>query len=147
MSERPTFRFVIAVLLGSVIGIGASAGAASQAARTTNEAVFTNPQADRGQIVYQERCASCHGSTLGGVESAPALTGPGFAASWSGVPVADFFERIRLSMPLDDPGSLGRRQTADLIAYILRFNKAPAGDAELPAEVEVLKTITIAPIR
>jgi quinoprotein glucose dehydrogenase len=147
MSERLTPPLVVPVLLGGVLWIAASAGAASQAARTTRDAVFTNPQADRGQIVYQERCAACHGSTLGGVESAPALTGPGFAASWSGVPVADFFERIRLSMPLDDPGSLGRRQTADLIAYILRFNNAPAGDAELPAEVEVLKTITIAPIQ
>ena len=30
-------------------------------------------------------------------------------------------------MPQDKPGSLGRQQAADVVAYILSFNKAPAG--------------------
>jgi mono/diheme cytochrome c family protein len=122
-------------------GIGAG-----QSGRTTSAAVFTAEQATRGSEVYQQQCASCHGAALGGVEAAPPLTGSQFASSWTGVPVADLFERIRLSMPLDKPGTLGRQQTADLVAYILDFNKAPAGQTELPGDAEVLKSITIAPL-
>jgi mono/diheme cytochrome c family protein len=94
-------------------------------------------------MLYQTQCAACHGATLAGAEAAPALTGSSFADSWTEVPVGDLFERIRLSMPQDKPGTLGRQQTADVVAYILSFNKAPAGQAELPGDLEVLKTIRI----
>jgi hypothetical protein len=46
-------------------------------------------------------------------------------------------------MPQDKPGTLSRPQTADLIAYILNVNGAPAGQVELPADVEALKMIKI----
>jgi mono/diheme cytochrome c family protein len=114
------------------------------AARTTNDTLFTVEQAKRGEALYAERCASCHGQSLGGVEAAPALAGPGFAASWTGSPLADFFERIRVTMPQDKPGSLGRQQTADIVAFILGYNKAPAGTTELPSDPDALKAITIA---
>jgi mono/diheme cytochrome c family protein len=115
------------------------------AARTSNDAIFTADQARRGEGLYGERCASCHGQSLAGMEAAPALAGPGFNASWSGTPLGDLFERIRISMPQDKPGTLGRQQTADIVAYILSFNKAPAGQTELPGDADQLKTITIAP--
>ena len=115
-----------------------------QAARTTNDAVFTAEQAKRGEVLYQFICATCHGAALTGVEAAPPLAGTTFSASWSGAVVGDLFERIRVSMPQDKPGSLGRQQAADVVAYILSFNKAPAGQTELPGDAEVLKTITIA---
>jgi quinoprotein glucose dehydrogenase len=123
--------------------IVASASAVQQGGRTTNDAVFTSEQAKRGQAAYQEQCASCHGATLAGAEAAPALTGSAFASSWTEVPLGDLFERIRLSMPQDKPGSLGRQQTADIVAYILSFNKAPAGQAELPGDAGVLGAIRI----
>jgi mono/diheme cytochrome c family protein len=114
-----------------------------QAGRTTNDAVFTAEQAMRGQTAYQAQCAACHGATLAGAEAAPALTGSAFAVSWTEVPVGDLFERIRVSMPQDKPGTLGRQQTADIVAYILSVNKAPAGQVELPGDAEVLKAIRI----
>jgi len=107
--------------------------------------VFTAEQAKRGEILYQFVCATCHGPALTGIEAAPPLAGTTFGASWSGAPVSDLFERIRVSMPQDKPGSLGRQQAADVVAYILSFNKAPAGRTELPGDAEVLKAITIAP--
>jgi len=119
--------------------------ASPQAARTTSDAVFTAEQAKRGEILYQFVCATCHGPALTGIEAAPPLAGTTFGASWSGAPVSDLFERIRVSMPQDKPGSLGRQQAADVVAYILSFNKAPAGRTELPGDAEVLKAITIAP--
>lgn len=113
--------------------------------RTTNDGIFTAEQAKRGEVLYQTVCATCHGAALTGVEAAPPLTGASFAASWDGAPLSDLFDRIRISMPQDKPGTVSRSQAADLVAYILSFNKAPAGKAELPAEAEVLKGITIRP--
>jgi mono/diheme cytochrome c family protein len=119
--------------------------AAPQPTRTTNDAVFSAEQARRGEVLYQFICASCHGAALNGIEAAPPLAGASFSASWSGAPLSDLFERIRVSMPQDKPGSLGRQQAADVVSYILSFNKAPAGQTELPADAEVLKAIKIVP--
>jgi mono/diheme cytochrome c family protein len=116
---------------------------ASQPTRTSNDAVFTAEQAKRGEILYQFICASCHGGTLTGIEAAPPLAGATFSASWTGAALGDLFERIRVSMPQNKPGSLGRQQAADVVAYILSFNKAPAGQTELPGDAEALKSITI----
>ena len=117
----------------------------SQGPRTTNDAVFTAEQAKRGEVLYQFICARCHGAALTGIEAAPPLAGAAFSASWSGAPMSDLFERIRVSMPQDKPGSLSRQQTADVTAYILSFNRAPAGQTELPGDADVLKAINIVP--
>ena len=111
---------------------------AAQAPRSVWDGVYTEAQAARGAKVYAERCTACHGETLGGVEAAPALTGAAFNTTWDGVPLGDLAERIRVSMPLDAPGSLSRRQTSDVVAYLLQAGKFPAGSSELPAEAEAL---------
>ena len=129
-------------LAARLLGTALAAMAIRQGA-TTNDKVFTANQAKRGQVLYDQLCARCHGPTLMGIEAAPPLAGLSFGATWTEAPVADLFERIRVSMPQDKPGSLGRQQTADLIAYILSVNRAPAGDIELPADAGLLKTITI----
>jgi mono/diheme cytochrome c family protein len=126
-------------------GFARAAFAVPQSTRTTNDAVFTAEQAKRGEVLYQFVCASCHGAALTGIEAAPPLAGATFTGSWSGAPLSDLFERIRVSMPQDKPGSLGRQQAADVVSYILSFNRAPAGQTELPADAEVLKAIKIVP--
>jgi S-disulfanyl-L-cysteine oxidoreductase SoxD len=128
-----------------VSGFSRTVSSAQQAVRTTNDAVFTAEQAKRGEVLYQFICARCHGAALTGIEAAPPLAGATFSASWSGAPMSDLFERIRVSMPQDKPGSLSRQQTADVAAYILSFNKAPAGQTELPGDADVLKAINIVP--
>jgi S-disulfanyl-L-cysteine oxidoreductase SoxD len=133
----------VACVALAVVASGVAARAGQQAARTTNDAVFTAEQAMRGQALYQDRCAMCHGASLAGVEAAPPLTGPRFAGSWNDAPLSDLFERIRISMPQDNPGSLGRAQTADVVAYLLSVNKAPAGQSELSGDTDVLGTIKI----
>jgi quinoprotein glucose dehydrogenase len=114
-------------------------------ARTTRDGVFTAEQATRGRALYGEQCAACHGPALGGVEMAPPLAGSEFYGNWSDVPLDDLFQRIVLTMPQAKPGSLSRRQSADLVAFILGFNKAPTGAAELSSDADVLKTIRIVP--
>jgi mono/diheme cytochrome c family protein len=133
----------VAVVALALAGWTGASAARPQAARTTNDAVFSEAQAARGQMLYQDRCAMCHGPSLAGVEAAPPLTGPRFAGSWNDAPVSDLFERIRISMPQDNPGSLGRQQTADLVAFLLSFNKAPAGQTELAGDTDALAAIKI----
>ncbi len=50
---------------------------------------------------------------------------------------------IQKLMPATAPGSLTRPQAADLLAYILSYNKFPAGKTELPSDEDSLKKLTV----
>ena len=115
----------------------------AQASRSVWDGVYTSAQAERGAALYAQSCASCHGSALGGGESAPPLTGGEFFSNWNGLTVGDLFERIRTTMPADRPGRLTREQDADVVAYMLRVSEFPAGTMELARQTEVLKQIRI----
>ena len=112
-------------------------------ARTVWDAVYTAEQATRGEMLYVERCARCHGETLAGIESAPALTGTAFYSNWEGETLDELFERLRSSMPQDKPGSLTRPQNADILAYILRVGGYPAGTTALEGQPGALSGIAI----
>ena len=114
------------------------------AAASVWDGVYTEEQAKRGEAIYYMRCAACHGPTLEGGDMTPALSGGVFTSTWNDVSVADLFERIRISMPLDRPSTLSRAQTADVTAFLLQENKWPAGSAELPRELEALMPATAA---
>ena len=114
-----------------------------QAQKTVWDGVYTEEQAKRGADVYAEKCAMCHGDSLGGVESAPALTGPAFYANWEGETLNALFERIRMSMPQDNPGSLSRTQNADIIAHMLRVGGYPAGSTALEGQAGTLTGIKV----
>jgi hypothetical protein len=77
------------------------------------DGVYAREQAELGEKVSRQECGRCHGDDLTGFESAPALTGPSFAATWDGVPLSDLLERMRVSMPQDKPGSLSRMQKTE----------------------------------
>ena len=83
------------------------------------DGVYTVEQARRGGELAADRCVACHGDRLAGGESAPPLAGDQFNATWEGVMLSDLFDRIRMTMPLENPGSLTRQQTADVLAYML----------------------------
>src|SRR5216110_1185333 len=104
------------------------------------DGVYTEEQAKRGSALYQENCASCHGAELTGGEMAPPLSGGEFMAGWDGLTVGDLFERVRISMPQNAPGSLSGQQNADILSFMFSSNKFPAGAAELPKEAGILKT-------
>jgi mono/diheme cytochrome c family protein len=111
--------------------------------RSTWDGVFTDVQAKRGEAIYAERCASCHAPDLSGMDQAPALAGAVFRTEWDGLSMNDLFERTRISMPADKPGSLDGAQVADVIAFILEKNGFPAGDAELPTAGDRLTGIKV----
>jgi S-disulfanyl-L-cysteine oxidoreductase SoxD len=116
---------------------------AQEGTRSVWDGVFTAAQASRGSDQYQQRCASCHGTSLTGGESAPPLTGGEFSSNWVGLTVGDLFERIRTTMPADRVGSLNRAQNADILAYILSVNQYPTGETELAQRTEYLKMIRL----
>jgi mono/diheme cytochrome c family protein len=115
----------------------------AQTTRSVWDGVYTSEQAQRGAALYANNCASCHGSALGGGESAPPLTGGEFSSNWNGLTVGDLFERIRISMPADRPGKLTRAQDADVLAYMLSVSEYPPGKVELGPQTEALKQIRI----
>lgn len=109
--------------------------------RSVWDGVYTEEQAKRGETLYEKQCSTCHGDKLAGRESAPPLTGGAFMANWNGLTLGDLFERIRRTMPQDAPGKLSRQQNADVLAYMLSFNKFPVGKTELYRQAEMLKEI------
>lgn len=111
--------------------------------RSVWDGVFTAEQSTRGEKLYAQNCASCHGTSLTGGESAPPLTGGEFSSNWYGLTVGDLFERIRNTMPADRPGRINRQQNADILSFILSMNRFPAGAGELPTQTELLKQIRL----
>jgi len=116
---------------------------AQQPTKSVWDGIYTKEQAQRGQPLYKQYCASCHGDNMEGIEMAPALTGGEFTDNWAGQTMGDLFERIRATMPRDKPGRLSREVNADITAYMLSFNQYPAGSAELPHDTQELKQIRI----
>ena len=103
----------------------------------------TAEQARRGETAYNKNCATCHGSELrpGDREVTP-LTDKAFKAGWVGKTVAEKFKATRNTMP-PERNSLGDQVYLDIIAYILQFNKVPAGGQELKPDLSVLQQIVI----
>jgi quinoprotein glucose dehydrogenase len=105
------------------------------------DGIYTEEQATRGKALYASECSSCHGAELTGGEMAPGLAGGEFISGWDGLTVGDLFERIRISMPQNSPGSLSGQQNADILAFMFSVNKFPTGTSELPKEAGILKQI------
>jgi S-disulfanyl-L-cysteine oxidoreductase SoxD len=116
---------------------------AQEATRSVWDGVYTEAQADRGRPLYNQHCASCHADTLMGGEMSPPLVGGEFLSNWNGLTLGDLFERIRTTMPQNNPGKLSREVNSDINAYILSVNKFPAGKTELAHSAEFLKDIRI----
>ena len=113
----------------------------AQTARTVRDGVYTDAQAARGSAIYKEKCAACHGPSLGG-SLAPPLAGDAFAASWGG-PLSAIVDKIQATMPANAMGTLTRAQVSDVLAFMLQTSKFPAGRAELSSEDAALKTIAL----
>jgi mono/diheme cytochrome c family protein len=134
---------VAAVMTLALVGVTA-VRAQQTAPRSAKEGVYTTTQANQGKTVYDEKCASCHG-TMATVtpDMAPLLNDHGFQNLWRDRSLAQLFNRIRETMPQNEPGTLSPEQTADIIAYILSANQLPAGDVALPRDLEILKDIRV----
>ena len=130
-----------AVILIFNLAAGLLCIATAQTSRSVWDGIYTADQANRGKLIYNEFCLSCHGPELNGGDAVPPLSGSQFLSNWNTLTVGDLFDRIRLSMPADKPGRLSRQQNADVLAYILSFDSFPAGSSELENQSLILKQI------
>ena len=130
--------------------------AQAEGPRSIWSGVYTEPQMRRGEQLYATRCSQCHGADLGGLpweairqalpeaarlthwdqDRTPELVGPTFYGKNDKLSLGDLVERIRLSMPSDRPGILTRKDSVDVVAYLLFSGGFPFGRAELSDELE-----------
>jgi mono/diheme cytochrome c family protein len=136
---RATLTLASLVTLGSFIAVLPDARA--QTSKSIWDGVYSDAQADRGRTQYAQHCVMCHGAALEGNGEAPPLTGE-FIADWGGMSLADLFDKISVTMPLNAPGTLRPADNADILAFILRANSFPAGAVELGSAKDTLGTIS-----
>ena len=132
---------IIAVCTAMLMMTALYATVGAQAKKSVKEGVYTAEQAKRGETMYKENCAACHGEDLAGSGPMPALAGNDFVANWK--TVGDLFEKTHSSMPASAPGSLSEQQTSDIIAFMLSKSNFPAGTTELAAKQDALMQIKI----
>ena len=104
---------------------------------------YTEAQAERGAEDYSARCAACHGADLRGDSHAVGLVGMGFMFLWEGKSLGELYSTIRNDMPQDQPRSLSKGSYEDILAFILKSNKFPAGDTELESGENALDKLMI----
>ncbi len=134
-------RLVVGCATLLVVIVASDSRLSAQRSQSQWDGVFTVEQAGRGEAVYSRFCATCHGSDLAGEGHAPALTGDTFAVAWNDRPLSVLFDRIKTTMPPTSPGRLTPRETADLVAFVLRASSYPAGEHELADTVEALQVV------
>jgi len=147
MKVKLKIKIAVVVIIGlAAIGVCRPALRAQQSApasRSVWDGVYTEEQAKRGEALYGQECAKCHGADLSGLDEAPALSGGAFLANWNELTVGDLFERVRLTMPPNKQGRLSRQQIVDILSHVLSVNSFPAGKTELEPKTELLKQIRI----
>jgi S-disulfanyl-L-cysteine oxidoreductase SoxD len=114
-----------------IVLVAASISIEAQAPRSVQDGVFSDAQAGRGQALYVQRCAGCHGPALEGAQ-APPLTGDAFTMKFRAEPLSALFIQIRYDMPPDAAADaqLTSEQAADLVAHILKTSGFPAGKTD-----------------
>ena len=107
------------------------------------DGIYSADQAHRGEDLYKKQCTACHGEALDGAGPYPPLAGDDFLTKYAGQPAINLYNMIQKLMPATAPGSLTRPQAADLLAYILSFNKLPAGKTDFPNDESSLTKLTL----
>ncbi len=118
---------------------------AAEHVRTVLDGVYTEAQAARGHVAYEDYCSGrCHGSDLNGGNPPPLHTAM-FLDVWREDYLATLFDFISTRMPKGDgieEGELPEQDYIDILAYILAFNKFPAGARELTL-VDMYNTLLV----
>jgi mono/diheme cytochrome c family protein len=122
---------------------GAGLALAQEAGRSAAAGAYTDAQVERGAQAYSAQCAICHGADMRGSPGAPALSGPEFMFGWNSRTAGELLDYVRKNMPPGQAGSLSDQDYADVVAGILKANGFPAGPAELPAEVDAARSISL----
>ena len=98
---------------------------------------YTAAQAAAGATAYQADCATCHQPDLRGQGTAVPLAGSEFIGSWGSRSARELLSFIQLTMPPGRAGALPAGTYANIVAFILYSNGAPAGTQPLNANTDV----------
>ncbi len=131
-----------------------AAGVKPGAPATIWDGVYSEAQARRGEQVFKAQCSYCHKDDLtggfldDGIGKAPALAGKrafdsSLAERWGGLTLAEMVGTVAATMPQGRPSSLTAENYVDVVSYLLLKYDAPAGAADLPADVEALSRIIV----
>jgi mono/diheme cytochrome c family protein len=140
--KKTNFILVLGALF-LMSALYATVAAQEAAGKSANDGVYTAEQAKRGEALYKEQCATCHGDNLEGSGPMPPLAGKDFLTNWQGKTVGDLFEKTHTTMPATAPGTLTPVQAAEVVAHMLASSKYPAGTTELDTKIETLAQIKI----
>ena len=132
-------------VLAALVGFGAylaPVSATSGQAASLADGVYTAEQAARGKAIYEEKCSACHVQDLsgGGDGMAPSLAGRFFNKTWEGRTVAELYAGSMM-MPPGEEKTVSDQERIDIIAFVLEFNKFPAGTTPLEADMAKLKPL------
>lgn len=122
------------IILASVFGPGVYA-------QTTDAGIYTLDQAAAGRVIYRRDCAVCHGAVLEGAEAGPDLAGRAFRDRWQGLPLSEFFDLTKQTMPVTNPAGLSDPDYAAVVAYMLNRNAYRPGDRSLGSDLTQLAAI------
>jgi quinoprotein glucose dehydrogenase len=140
---RLAFIFGVAAFVVAVVGATHASPALAQAGKTVWEGVYSDEQAARGRELYNTTCAPCHKEDLSG-QPGPNLAGDAFYARFDADHLGRIYNSILTRMPANEQrGTLRPEQAADLVAYLLAFNKFPSGAQALPADMPALTGIRV----
>lgn len=147
LAVRAATGLVFAGLAAGLMAAGAGAEEGDEPTEVGALAplTFTDAEARRGQAIYGASCARCHGGELGGMDGPP-LIGANFEQRYSNSSAAEFLVRIRTTMPADAPGGLPAQQYLNLVAFLAQANGAEAGEIAIPADEELLATMSFLPV-
>ncbi|HTV79966.1 MAG TPA: PQQ-binding-like beta-propeller repeat protein [Steroidobacteraceae bacterium] len=106
---------------------------------------FTAEQARRGQQVYTESCAQCHGRHLVDGQFGPPVKGPAFTALWHDQSPDALWSVLFRRMPPASPGSLDSGAYTDVEAYLLEQNGERAGPVPLTTSLVSVPATLAAP--
>ncbi|MBL4601248.1 MAG: c-type cytochrome, partial [Emcibacteraceae bacterium] len=82
-----TLKYKLSLIAAaSLFGLSFVSSATAQGVNVW-DGVYTKAQAEKGEQLYQERCSSCHGVQMQGIEEAPTLKQGAFVYNWDGMPV------------------------------------------------------------
>jgi S-disulfanyl-L-cysteine oxidoreductase SoxD len=141
-----TFVWSMVVLLAGGEGVSrvGPVARAQESVRTVADGVYTDAQATRGAVAYDDSCSGCHRADLSG-NSGPALRDQRFASQYAGKDLKTLFTKIATTMPRNAAGSLADNVNLDIVAHLLKENGFPAGPQELA--VNALDGIRVLPGR
>jgi mono/diheme cytochrome c family protein len=129
-----SLALALALTTQGVHAVHAQVADTAEARPSTQDGVYTQEQARRGEALLGDACAACHMDDW--------FTGS-FLQGWNGATVGMLYERIRTTMPEDRPSGLKNREYADILAYIFEMNGMPPGEEELAGRKSELDKILI----